>query len=317
MKTIAITTGDTDGIGLEVTAKALHRLGPSKGRLFFLFRNPSAKKKYLSLIDKKFKRLVVNNLSDALILLQKDSSALKSSSIIDICSTDTPPEWVQTAARACHRGILSGLVTAPLSKELIASLGWKDQGHTEILKRITKAPFIHQGYLGKHFNVVLATSHIPIKKISKIINHQTFSSALEAAKELQMFLSAPGRRKPIAVLGLNPHAGEKGILGTEEVRFLTPFCHRNKLEGPLSPDAAFFKKNWSRYSLYIACYHDQGLIPFKLIHGQDSGVQVSLGLPFPRTSVDHGTAKDIFGRDQANANSMFEAIKLILRMIKK
>jgi 4-hydroxy-L-threonine phosphate dehydrogenase PdxA len=117
------------------------------------------------------------------------------------------------------------------------------------------------------------------------------------------------------LLGLNPHAGEKGIIGSEEGQV---FSHAlssvraagMKVFGPLSPDAAFMKENWKQYSLYVCCYHDQGLIPFKMIHGQDDGVHVTVGLPFIRTSVDHGTAKDIFGKNRANPQSMLAAIKL-------
>jgi len=320
MKTLALTTGDTDGIGLEVSAKALNKIGPQKDHLFFLLRDQSAPKRYLSLIDKKFERVTFSRYQDAkdfILASRKKKTSLSKRILIDLASTEPPPIWVEQAARSCHEKILSGLVTAPLSKELIASLGWKDRGHTEILKRITGVPFIHQSFVGRHFNVVLATAHCPLGEVSQSLTQPVLKSTLTAARKLQEVLPRLQKSKPIALLGLNPHAGENGILGKEELNLLVPFCKSNKIIGPLSPDAAFLKKNWSLFSTYIACYHDQGLIPFKMIHGQNSGVQVSIGLSFPRTSVDHGTAKDIFGKNIANANSMLESIKLALRLIKK
>ncbi len=317
MKLLAITTGDTDGIGFEVSVKSLARLGPQKDTLFFLFRASSAPKKYLSLLDRKFKRITFNNIFDALTFSKSLQKKATIRELFDINSLESPPEWVQTAARLCHQKKFQGLVTAPLSKELIASLGWKDRGHTEILQRITKVPFIHQGFVGKYFNVVLATSHMPLKNVAGSLSQSRLSSSLQAAQELQTLLSKKRGQKPIALLGLNPHAGEAGLLGNEEQGLLVPFCLSHHLQGPLSPDAAFLEKNWEKFSVYIACYHDQGLIPFKVVHGQNSGVQVSLGLSFPRTSVDHGTAKDIFGKNKANANSMFEALQLALRMARK
>jgi 4-hydroxythreonine-4-phosphate dehydrogenase len=125
--------------------------------------------------------------------------------------------------------------------------------------------------------------------------------------------------RPLALLGLNPHAGEEGIIGDTEKKIhhsvIESARERGvKIEGPLVPDAAFFEKNWSEYSVYIANYHDQGLIPFKMIHGQESGIHLTMGLPFVRTSVDHGTAKDIFGKNKADASSMTLAIEWAIRL---
>ena len=121
------------------------------------------------------------------------------------------------------------------------------------------------------------------------------------------------KTKKIAVLGLNPHAGEGGLIGNLEK---TLFARLPKgVVGPLVPDAAFLKKNWPLYSIFVCLYHDQGLIPFKMQHGQDSGAHLTLGLAFVRTSVDHGTAVDIFNKNVANPNSMLEAIKLNIQLI--
>ena len=125
----------------------------------------------------------------------------------------------------------------------------------------------------------------------------------------------------MALVGLNPHAGEKGLIGKFESENLKPVLtqikKKHSVEGPLVPDAAFFDDNWKKYSTYVCLYHDQGLIPFKMVHGQDSGVHLTLGLPFIRTSVDHGTAKNIFGKNKANPNSMIEAVDWAIKLAKR
>lgn len=312
---IALTTGDVDGIGFEVTAKALDHLGPQRNIQFILWRAQdslsSPNKKYLDLIDKKWNRVTVQSLDEAL--------AINSSSLIDIASNLSPAHWVEESAKACLSGAVSGIVTAPLSKVTIQRAGFKDLGHTDILKRISKAKDVHMGFVGEKFNVVLATGHIPISKISETLDFKVLTNALHNVDKLRRHLPMSVQKKPIGVLGLNPHAGEDGLIGKEEIHIfkkLKSQCKKLKIpiEGPLVPDAAFFPSNWNRYSVFLALYHDQGLIPFKMIHGQDSGVHISLGIPFVRTSVDHGTAKDIFGKNKANPNSMIDAVRWALKL---
>jgi 4-hydroxythreonine-4-phosphate dehydrogenase len=177
------------------------------------------------------------------------------------------------------------------------------------------------GFIGKKFNVVLTTAHIPIVKVSQSLKAMDILAGIHAAESLRQQLPKPLQKKPIGILGLNPHAGEEGLIGKEELLYLnkaiqTALKEKIPTIGPLVPDAAFLEKNWKKYSVYLAMYHDQGLIPFKIIHGQKSGAHISLGLPFVRTSVDHGTAKDIFGKNEAIANSMIEAIQACLRIVR-
>lgn len=321
---LAITTGDLDGIGLEIAAKALQKMGPQPRSLFFFFRSAEADGSYLKKLDRKFERIVVDDLAQGLdffdlISKKKD---LSSRILIDIASDDPPAKWVEDAATACLTQRLDGMITAPLSKTGIKDAGFQDLGHTDILKRISGAPFVHMGFLGQEFNVTLATAHIPIAQVPQKLNAQSLKTALLSANELRSYLPEALRKKPIGVLGLNPHAGERGLIGTEE-RDLWPgleiYARSQgiKVVGPLVPDAAFLKQNWSRYSVFLALYHDQGLIPFKCVHGQQSGVHISLGLPFLRTSVDHGTARDIFGLNKANPNSMLDALRWALRLSTK
>lgn len=304
-KKIAVTTGDIDGVGLEVALKALSKLGPQKGIQFILFRSESAKSSLFKNIDKKFNRIVVDSLQEAL--------EIKGDYLIDIESSDYPAKWVEVCAKLCKDKKISALVTGPLSKTGIRDSGLKDLGHTDILKRISKSKDVHMGFIGKYFNVVLATAHIPLSSVPQKLTLKSLASALWNANQLRKSLSSSHKKLPIGVLGLNPHSGEAGLIGKEELRLfskLQAFANESRIpmEGPLVPDAAFFKSNWKKYSTFLALYHDQGLIPFKMIHGQDSGVHVTLGIPFIRTSVDHGTAKDIFGKNRANPNSMLDAL---------
>ncbi|MGZ3768438.1 MAG: 4-hydroxythreonine-4-phosphate dehydrogenase PdxA [Bdellovibrio sp.] len=309
---VALTTGDIDGIGFEVTAKALYHLGPQRNAQFFLWRSKNVPKKYLKLIDKKWVRVTVDSLENAL--------KIKGSYLIDIESDLSPAEWVEISARACLNRKIDGLATAPISKTGIKEAGFKDLGHTDILKRISKSKSVNMGFIGNKFNVVLATSHIPLSKVANDIKRDnSLLASLKNANSLRLKLPAKIKNKPIAILGLNPHAGEEGLIGADELQFypkLKKFADKNNIpiSEPLVPDAAFFPMNWKKYSVYLALYHDQGLIPFKLVHGQTSGVHISLGIPFIRTSVDHGTAKNIFGKDKANPNSMMDAIEWAVKL---
>jgi len=316
---IAITTGDIDGIGLEITEKALAKLGPQKGVHFLLWRSPNSFPKTLKKAATKFKIISFTSPIKALSYLQ--SAEMKQNQLVEITSMESPALWVEQTAIWCHEKQIHGMVTGPLSKTEIHRAGLTDMGHTDILKRVSKTSKVHMGFVGNKFNVVLTTAHIPLSKVPQNLRVMEILSGLEAANRLRKYLSPAQQKKPIAVLGLNPHAGEGGLLGGEESSIISKALQEAEkmkipVAGPLVPDAAFLEENWKKYSVYLAMYHDQGLIPFKAIHGQKSGVHISLGVPFIRTSVDHGTAKDIFGKNKAIANSMIDAIQACLRLAK-
>lgn len=294
--TLAITTGDTDGIGLEVTLKALNKLGPRPAVSFIVFRERMAPQHLQSLDAAVSKRFTKDHLQ-----------------VFDMAVN--PAAWVELAAKKCLQNTWGGLITGPLSKETIQSFGFSDVGHTDILKRVSGQSELHMGFLGDYFNVVLATGHLSIRDLPARISVPALRSALRSTQVLCSFLPASLARRPIGLVALNPHAGENGILGAEEQtvykKFLAlPTTRRARCVGPLVPDTAFFKKNWRQFSAFICSYHDQGLIPFKMIHGHKSGVHVTLGLPFIRVSVDHGTAKDIYKKNIADPSSMIRAIQL-------
>jgi 4-hydroxythreonine-4-phosphate dehydrogenase len=311
---IAITTGDLDGVGLEVTAKALAKIGSQEDVVFYLWRSPRCPAKYLHTIDRRFKRVTFSSWPDAL-----KASITSRRTIVDISSNLPPPLWVEITAQAAYFGHINGMTTGPLSKTLIVSSGLKDMGHTGILQRVSKSKDLFMGFIGNEFNVVLATGHIPIDQVTAKLSADKLNGAITSANELRQILGKKQSTRPIALLGLNPHAGEDGLIGATESHVHKAALQEATakgilLEGPLVPDAAFFKSNWKKYSVFVANYHDQGLIPFKMIHGQESGIQLTMGLPFVRTSVDHGTAKDIFGKDKADASSMRMAIDWAIKL---
>lgn len=305
MKRLLITTGDHDGIGTEVSAKALAELGPQKGFQFVIYRSPQIPPQHLKWIDRKFKRITLS-------AGDPWPEEMSNRVLLDIVSDEAPARWVEQAARHCLNKNASGIVTAPLSKTGIADAGLRDRGHTEIFQRLCRLKNVYMAFWGRHFKLVLLTDHRPLMSVSKALTPQRIRGGLEMAKHLRKLTKS---RLPIALVGLNPHAGESGLLGTEERRF-KPFLRGKDVQGPLVPDAAFLPTQWKKFSVYVCPYHDQGLIPFKLVHGFDEGVHLTLGLPFVRTSVDHGTAKELFGLNQAKHGSMLEAVELAIQLIK-
>ena len=316
---VALTTGDRDGIGLEVAAKALCDLKLSikkSSSLFFLFRHFEDEKtqaKCFKLIDRHYTRLTFESLSAALGFLDSFPSAsrLPQNCLIDLSLKTSEAHWVFEAAVACASKRLTSMVTGPLSKTKSSRLVGKPLGHTGIFRQLFPKNPMHMAFVGKHFNVLLATDHIPLSTVEPELKRGALRSALKNSVQLRKILKD---KRKIGVLGLNPHSGEGGLIGKTE-RHLFANLNNKVFAGPLVPDAAFLKDVRSRYSILVCLYHDQGLIPFKAEHGQDSGVHVTTGLSFVRTSVDHGTAFDIFNKNLANPHSMRDAILLNLQLL--
>jgi 4-hydroxythreonine-4-phosphate dehydrogenase len=310
---LLITTGDTDGIGWEVTAKALHAIGPKPGFQFFFYRHLKSSQDK-PVLSRRFKHQVVSSLAQASEVFFNPKVA------IEIRSSKSPAFWVEEAALACRDKKFSGLITAPLSKTSIIDAGLKDIGHTEILSRVCAVRDLFMGFMGKKFCVVLMTGHEPLVSAATSFSATKLTKAIQAARSLRSLLPAAKSKLPLAVVGLNPHAGERGLLGREEAWMKALLEDLNSeadaIAGPLVPDAAFLPQNWKSYSVYLCPYHDQGLIPFKMVHGFQGGVHLTLGLPFVRTSVDHGTAKELYGKNKAEAGSMKDAIQTAMRLCK-
>lgn len=220
---------------------------------------------------------------------------------------------IQSALVGVKAGRLAGLVTAPISKKALNSAGHLYPGHTEILSAAAGGIPVRMMLANEEIAVVLVTIHLPLKKALESI---TFDGIVETIQITDAhFRQIKGRPPSIAVAGLNPHAGEEGLLGAEEIEIIGPaiaHCRSQGINvcGPYPPDTVFMQARKSgRHDAVVAQYHDQGLIPVKYL-GVDQGVNVTLGLPFVRTSPDHGTAFDIAGKDLADPSSMIAAIKM-------
>jgi 4-hydroxythreonine-4-phosphate dehydrogenase len=223
------------------------------------------------------------------------------------------------AVADAQRGAVQAIATAPINKEALRLAGLPWAGHTDLLAHLTGAPHVAMMFHSDRLRVVLATIHIPLADVSRALTRASLEATIElTARELPRF----GVERPrIGVAGLNPHAGEHGLFGSEETDTIAPAvaaCRARGIDvkGPFPGDSIFVRAVDGAFDVIVACYHDQGLIPVKLMaFGQ--AVNVTLGLPIVRTSVDHGTAFDIAGRDVADPGSMIAAVLLAARLATK
>ena len=225
-------------------------------------------------------------------------------------------EAIVRAVEDARAGRIDAIATAPINKEAFAAAGLPWPGHTELLAHLTGARRVAMMFYADALRVVLATVHVPLRKVSETLTQERLEDTIElSAAELPRF----GLPKPrLAVAGLNPHAGEHGLLVAEEDDVLTPAiaaCVARGIDvrGPFPADTLFNRAMKGEFDAVIACYHDQGLIPVKLV-AFGRAVNVTLGLPIIRTSVDHGTAFDIAGRGIADPSSLIEAVRLAARL---
>jgi 4-hydroxythreonine-4-phosphate dehydrogenase len=225
-------------------------------------------------------------------------------------------DTIVRAVADARNGTVDAIATAPVNKEAFRLAGLPWSGHTDLLAHLTGAKHVAMMFHADALRVVLATVHIPLADVSRLLTRQSLEATIElTARELPRFGIAAPR---IAVAGLNPHAGEHGLFGREEQETIGPAietCRGHKIDvsGPFPGDTVFLRARRGEFDVVIACYHDQGLIPMKLVaFGQ--AVNVTLGLPIVRTSVDHGTAFDIAGKGVADPESMIAAVLLASRL---
>ncbi|MDK9709335.1 MAG: 4-hydroxythreonine-4-phosphate dehydrogenase PdxA [Desulforhopalus sp.] len=221
--------------------------------------------------------------------------------------------YIEHAVALAQQGILQGIATCPISKFSLQNAGYCFPGHTEMLASLTKTSNYAMMMAGKRLKVTLVTIHRPLRDVAADLTIDTIQRLIRITHSALMTDFAISQPR-IAVAGLNPHAGEGGIFGDEETLLIAPAIALSKREGvnvngPFPPDTVFFKASAGNFDAVVAMYHDQGLIPFKMLHFED-GVNVTLGLPIVRTSVDHGTAYDIAGKGLAQHASLAEAIRL-------
>jgi 4-hydroxythreonine-4-phosphate dehydrogenase len=322
---IGISLGDITGISPEVTLKALAAEAASDPTRFLLIGDEKIllrlnKKLSLNLPLKKFsnydeagKFFVVQSLTTTLPENVPTGSEI---------AANTSIAWLYDGAKRCLRGELNALVTAPVNKESIIRAGHKFAGkefvgQTEFLSDLAGAKKTAMMLLGhddrgRWLRVALATTHVPIKFVAEKLTRAKIETAIELAAQACHDLGLPRAR--IGVCGLNPHAGEGGKMGNEEQTVVGPAVaamQSRKLDvvGPVAADTLFHRAYQGEFDAVVAMYHDQGLAPLKMI-AFESGVNWTLGLPFIRTSPDHGTAYDIAGKGIANPSSMIAAIRL-------
>ena len=229
--------------------------------------------------------------------------------------------YIEEAVCMAMAGDVDAIVTAPISKEAINRAGYKFHGHTEFLAHLTKTKDYAMMLAGSSLKVILLTIHESIKNVPGLLTTEKVFKTIKITDNT--FKRYFGLKKPrIAVAALNPHAGEGGLFGDEEKRIILPAIQKARRLGinasdPLPPDTLFYRtvKN-NEFDCVVCMYHDQGLIPLKLLHFED-GVNVTLGLPIIRTSVDHGTAYDIAWKGIANPTSMKAAIRMAVEMVEK
>lgn len=221
-------------------------------------------------------------------------------------------EWVMAAIDLAMASQIDGIVTAPLNKEAMNLAGYDYAGHTELLAERTGAPIAHLMLASERMNVSHVTGHIPLSEVTNRLHTDLIYNTIELTRNA---LIAMGRENPkLAICGVNPHAGEHGLFGKEDAEVILPAVERAQahgwlVEGPLPGDTVFFKVYDGRYDGAVAMYHDQGHAPAKLV-AFDDAVNVTLGLPIVRASVDHGTAFDIAGKGIAKVVNMLQTIRV-------
>jgi 4-hydroxythreonine-4-phosphate dehydrogenase len=223
---------------------------------------------------------------------------------------------VVAATADAQAGRIDAIATAPINKEAFAAAGLSWRGHTELLAHLTGSPRVAMMFYAENLRVVLATVHIALADVPRALTREVIEGTIDlAARELPRFGIASPR---LALAGLNPHAGEHGVIGREDDEVLAPAVAASRargvaIDGPFPADTIFLRAMRGEFDAVVACYHDQGLIPIKLV-AFGRAVNVTLGLPIVRTSVDHGTAFDIAGKGVADPSSLIEAIKLAVRL---
>lgn len=330
---LIITMGDPTGIGPELIVKAL-LAGAFDGldRPLVIAGDTGVMRRAARLFDvtASLEALVSDGLGTHRLYLGERHLTVQPLSVLDAESLrygaptaacgQAMLDYVVWACDRCQAGEAAGMVTAPISKAAIRRAGAPFPGHTELLAERCGVGKVVMMLGGDRLKVCLVTTHLPLRNVPPALSQQEiFDTLWITASAFRSFFGIAQPR--LAVLGLNPHAGEGGVFGDEEARLIAPAIAAAQAigidaSGPHSADTLFHFAAQGHYDAVVAMYHDQGLAPLKLLHFEDA-VNVTLGLPIVRTSVDHGTAYDLAGTGTASEKSLIAAVHLALQMADK
>ena len=320
---VGVTIGDPNGIGIEIILKSLSNFSLFHECNFIIYASTG-------LIEKQKQHFQIDTPPLKKIDSEEDLSETQinvkevfSNSQFNFGESDKELSELgilslKEATKAIKDKKIDVLVTAPINKDLSFSESFKYTGHTDFLKNYFKtSPLMLM--ISEELKIALLTDHIPIKDVSNAID-QDFVEQKIKALETSLINDFQIKKPKIAVLAVNPHAGDNGVIGNEDQSIITPAINSFKgttssINGPFSADTFFVNENYKKYDGIIASYHDQGLIPFKTI-SFGKGVNFTAGLPVVRTSPDHGTGFDIAGKGIADHTSFTNAIKLGLQVFK-
>lgn len=325
---VAITLGDPNGIGPEVVLKSLHDPSLMPSMTPVLIGSAHVLRVHADVLG--FSDLDIHVVDEVPNDVPRGDVAL-----LDVAQGDDPPvsfgavtasagrlamRAVDRAVEACLEGSVDAMVTAPISKDAIRQAGYDVPGHTEFLAERTKSSQHTMMMVAGGLRVGLVTSHIPISEVPQAVTQDAILEKLrilDASLRDDFGIEAP----KIAVLGLNPHAGESGAFGSEEEEVIAPALRAAeedgfRVEGPIAADGFFATQLEGDFDAVLAMYHDQGLVPFKAL-AFDHGVNFTAGLPVVRTSPDHGTAHGIAGKGMALPGSMRNALELAVAIARQ
>jgi 4-hydroxythreonine-4-phosphate dehydrogenase len=322
---IAITMGDPCGIGPEVIARALAQ--PEIGEICrpLVLGDMGAMQRAICVTGASLRPEILtegfpsDSPGTGVVYLRPLSTLAPEDMVYgkpSAAAGEAMYRYIAEAARLCVSGQAAAMATGPISKEALNRAGHHYPGHTELLADLTGAKEFVMMLAGEKLKVALVTIHEALKDVPQLL---TYDRVLSTIRITHHDVNRYFRRNPrLAVLALNPHCGEGGLFGDEEERIIRPAVMAAQGEGinvagPLSADTLFHFAVQGRYDVVVCMYHDQGLIPLKLLHFDD-GVNVTLGLPIIRTSVDHGTAYDLAGTGRASSRSMAAAIRMAASM---
>lgn len=331
---LALTMGDPAGVGPEIIAKALAKPGALENRRVLIVGSERALRRAFGFTNASFAYRVVQE--DELeaergeITLLNDESML--SDEIPLARVDSSCgaaafSWLDRAIRLAMEGKVEAIVTAPLHKEALNRAGYHYAGHTEILAEKTGTREFNLMLLAERIRVVHVTCHVAMREAPALLTQARVASCVRLFH--RALLKLDGNPPRIAVCAYNPHGGEGGLFGREEIDAIQPAvdeCVREGIDahGPFPSDSIFPQVIGGRYDGVVAMYHDQGHIPFKLMHfrydpvanewGDVTGVNITLGLPIIRTSVDHGTAFDLAGTGKASERSLLDAMDAAVQL---